>query len=165
MKQKFKTPYWIKELIWVKAFFSPFKKPKIKFYFGDIAIGVPYFYPRKIINNKFVPIKWFGFNYCNLGWKTKWSSTDYRFEYSPVFSFVFMKKQFCIFVIAPEPSNYWESWLYYELSTDKSKKREERIQDCINEFSQTYTVSSSNKESYKKDYYPLILKPKYYEKN
>lgn len=31
----------------LKSYFSPFKPPKIKFYVGKVAIGVPYFYPRK----------------------------------------------------------------------------------------------------------------------
>lgn len=30
----------------IKAFYSPFKRPKLHFYFGKIAIGVPIFYPR-----------------------------------------------------------------------------------------------------------------------
>lgn len=32
---------------YLKAFFSPFKRPKLKWYIGKIAIGTPYFYPRR----------------------------------------------------------------------------------------------------------------------
>lgn len=32
---------------WMKAFFSPFKRPKIYLYIGKIALGTPYFLPRK----------------------------------------------------------------------------------------------------------------------
>lgn len=32
--------------IYLQAFHSPFKRPKLKFYFGKIAIGMPYFLPR-----------------------------------------------------------------------------------------------------------------------
>lgn len=30
----------------LKIYFSPFKRPKIDFYIGEVAIGTPYFYPR-----------------------------------------------------------------------------------------------------------------------
>jgi len=35
-----------------------------------------------------VPLK-VGFSYCGLGWKTKWTSEDFRHEWNPVLSFVF----------------------------------------------------------------------------
>ena len=31
----------------LKAFNSPFQRPRLKWYFGKVAIGTPYFYPRK----------------------------------------------------------------------------------------------------------------------
>ena len=36
---------------WMSAFNGPFKRPKLKWYFGEITLGVPYFYPRRWINN------------------------------------------------------------------------------------------------------------------
>ena len=38
--------YWLKSFIWIYK--TPFKKPKIKVYFGKIAKGTPYFLPRKL---------------------------------------------------------------------------------------------------------------------
>jgi hypothetical protein len=32
---------------YLKVFNSPFKRPKLKWYFGEVAIGTPYFFPRK----------------------------------------------------------------------------------------------------------------------
>ena len=32
---------------YIKVFNSPFKRPKLKWYFGKIAIGTPYFFPRR----------------------------------------------------------------------------------------------------------------------
>lgn len=37
----------MKRINWIKVFWSPFKRPKIKWYLGPIAVGVPYFFPRK----------------------------------------------------------------------------------------------------------------------
>jgi len=37
----------MKRFEYIKAFNSPFKRPKLKWYFGKIAIGTPYFYPRR----------------------------------------------------------------------------------------------------------------------
>jgi hypothetical protein len=151
---------WLQRFFWIKVFFSPFKTPKIDFYFGNITMGVPYFLPRRIVNGKFIRNKWFAFNSCSLGWKTKWGETDYRFEWGPVLSFVFLKKQFCVFIVPPEQSFYWESWLYYERNTDKTKSVKHRIEQCIKNFPQTYIIHENNKQ-YEKDFYSLILKKKY----
>jgi hypothetical protein len=37
----------MKDFRYLKAYFSPFKPLKPKFYIGKTAIGTPYFYPRK----------------------------------------------------------------------------------------------------------------------
>ena len=44
--------YWLKSFIWIYK--TPFKKPKIKVYFGKIAKGTPYFLPRRLkrVNKK-----------------------------------------------------------------------------------------------------------------
>lgn len=101
-----------------------------------------------------------GFDFVGLGWKTKWSETDYRFEWSPIFSFVFFGYQIAVTIVAPEDNHYWEAWLYYELNTDKTKSKKERIEQCKKEFSLNYTVYSQGIET-KVDYYDTVLKPKY----
>jgi hypothetical protein len=150
----------------INYFLSPFVRPKLRFYFGKIAIGVPYFFPRRIVkdpekpgHSKFVEKK-FGFDFCRLGWKTKWTSTDYRFEWSPVFSFVFFKYQLAITVAAREPDHYWESWLFYHNSTDKTKSTRERVNQMIKEYPQTYTRNSNGHQT-EIDCYRTILKKKW----
>ena len=95
-----------------------------------------------------------------LGWKTKWSEKDIRFEWSPLISFVFFKYQFCIFFEVPETHNYWEAWLYYLYYTNKSKNKKERLKQCMEEFKLNYTVYSKDK-TYEVNYYNNILRKKY----
>jgi hypothetical protein len=106
-----------------------------------------------------VPLK-VGFSYCGLGWKTKWTDTDFRYEWGPVLSFVFFGYQIALMVGHKHSSHYWEAWLYYEYATDKTKSKRERIEQCRKEFNQTWTVSSMGKEEVV-DYYQRILKTKY----
>lgn len=109
--------------------------------------------------NKAVPLK-VGFSYCGLGWKTKWTNTDFRYEWGPVLSFVFFGYQIALTVGHKHSSHYWEAWLYYEYATDKTKSKRERIEQCKKEFNQTWTVhQNGNEETI--DYYQLILKTKY----
>ena len=100
------------------------------------------------------------FDFVGLGWKTKWSDNDYRFEWPPIWSFVFFKWQIAVSFEAPEEHHYWEAWLYYEYVTDKTKSKRERIEQCKKEFPLTYKVYSQGKEEVV-DYYPQILKSKY----
>ena len=199
-----KLKRFLNRIKFLKVFFSPFKRPKIKWYFGEVSVGVPYFLPRRWVKpskerlddiikkeikefkerNKAIPKLTFvptyeqlyrsksnskvsvpkkiGFDFVSLGYKTKWSNTDYRFEWSPLLSFVFFKCQIVVSLNVPTEyvDSYWESWLYYENDTDKSKTKKERIEQCKKEFSQTYTISDGNSET-QKDYYDLILKEKY----
>lgn len=166
MKNKIK--YFFKRFIFLKALNSPFKSFKLKWYIGKVAIGTPYFYPRVWKENKdkpdyLIPVpKKIGFDFVGLGYKTKWTSKDYRFEYAPLISFVFFKWQIALMFIAPESSHYWSSWLYYENNTNKSKSKRERIKQCQDEFPQNWTqYKNGNKESI--NYYKFILKEKYYE--
>ena len=82
--------------------FSPFKPFKLKWYCGKIAVGTPYFYPRRWITNPDKPgyqtavDKKIGFDFVGLGWKTKFES--YRFESAPLISFVFFKWQNIFFI-------------------------------------------------------------------
>jgi hypothetical protein len=109
--------------------------------------------------NKAVPLK-VGFSYCGLGYKTKWTDTDFRYEWGPVLSFVFFGYQVALMVGHKHSSHYWEAWLYYEYATDKTKSKRERIEQCRKEFNQTWTLSSMGKEEVV-DYYQRILKTKY----
>ncbi len=156
----------MKRFEYIKAFNSPLKRPKLKWYFGEIAIGTPYFFPRRWVDNpdkpgyrKAVPKK-IGFDFVSLGWKTKWTDTDYRFEWSPLISFVFFKWQIAVMIIPEEQNHYWEAWLYYNNNTDKEKSQRERIQQCKEGFPLDYTVSDGKTKT-KVNYYNKILKEKY----
>jgi hypothetical protein len=193
----------MKRFAYIKAFFSPFKRPKLKWYFGKVAIGTPYFYPRRwikitpkyaheialerifeakmfnernkgvdfkhkvptykeaydrVINSQRAIPKKIGFDFVDLGFKTKWSDTDYRFEWSPLVSFVFFGLQLAVMVTPPEQHHYWEAWLYYENNTDKKKSKQERINQCKEEFPMKFKVSKSGEDWLYVDYYDLILK-------
>jgi hypothetical protein len=186
--------YTLQSLRWVKALWSPFKPFKIGFYAGKLAIGTPYFFPRKWVKytdadaikasvehkanknkvqvsdeqlfemykkySKAVPLK-VGFDWCSLGYKTKWSDTDFRFEWNPVFTFVFFGYQLALTVYSPYHDHYWTSWLYYEYATDKTKSKRERIEQCRKELNQTWTSHRHDEEPVTTDYYTKILKPKY----
>lgn len=154
----------MKKFDYLKVFFSPFKRPKIKFYFGKISVGVPYFYPRRAIKDpekpgylKFVDKK-LGFDFVSLGWKTKWS--DYRLEWEPRISFVFWKWQFVMFFYSPHSDQYWTMWLYYSRNTNKSLTKKERIKQCVENFPQIWTTTS-NGTTITTDYYQVVLKEKY----
>jgi hypothetical protein len=116
-------------------------------------------YQEKLTYRFPVPLK-VGFSYCGLGWKTKWTDTDFRYEWGPVLSFVFFGYQVALMVGHKHSSHYWEAWLYYEYATDKTKSKRERIEQCRKEFNQTWKVSSMGKEEVV-DYYQRILKTKY----
>lgn len=180
---------------------SPFVGLRLKWYFGKIQHGTPYFLPRKWVKvtkedyrkslikelengwkypsetkwedykgrKKAVPIKYFGFNSCSLGWKTKWD--EYRFEWAPCYSIVIFGKQLFVCVLPKMDKNeedssirqdcYWEAWLNYR-NTDKTKSVEERLE----ELKSTYSCTWGNSEKGYTDYYPMILKKKYIkEKN
>lgn len=116
-------------------------------------------YQEKMTYRFPVPLK-VGFSYCGLGWKTKWTDTDFRYEWGPVLSFVFFGYQIALMVGHKNTSHYWECWLYYEYATDKTKSKRERIEQCRKEFKQTWTISSVGREEVV-DYYQRILKTKY----
>jgi hypothetical protein len=120
-------------------------------------------YDDKMKNRMFpVPLT-IGFSYCGLGWKTKWSEHDYRHEWDPVLSFVFFGYQIALTVIHEYNPHLWESWLYYEYATDKTKSKRERIAQCKEKAPQTWTrFKNDTKTTF--DYYEHILKPKYLKK-
>lgn len=195
----------------LKILNSPFKLPRVQFYFGKISLGTPYFFPRRWVkptpkmamdsaieeiesrkkwnerNAKYdkpgsfkhtikpldemykeklgyrfpVPRK-IGFDFVGLGYKTKWSATDYRHEWNPIWSFVFFKFQIALRFTSPESectSQYWEAWLYYQYHT--KGKKQDRIQQCKKDFPQTYTINNVNGTMKNVDYYDIILKKKF----
>ena len=161
-----KIKYFLRQFEFLKALNSPFKPFKLQWYAGEVAIGTPYFFPRRWKKDKNKPgylkavPKKIGFDFVSLGWKTKWRPDDYRFEWAPTWSFVFFKWQIAVSFIAPEQSHYWESWLYYEKQTDKTKSKAERIAQCREKAPQTWTVHEGDKKT-TVDYYNEILKKKY----
>jgi hypothetical protein len=196
----------MKNLRYLKTYFSPFKPLTPRFYIGKTAIGTPYFYPRKWVkatpalahedalrqikrvedfnerNVKYgspqtVPDydtayaramrytypknKRIGIDFVELGWKTKWTDKDIRFEWAPIWSFVFFGYQIAITWNAPEQDHYWESWIYYEYHTDKTKSKAERIEQCKTEFPNTWTRHGKDGIPVEINYYDLILRKKY----
>lgn len=192
----------IKGFDYLRAYNSPFKPLKMKWYFGKVALGTPHFLPRKWVkatpqlainsaledikstrefnnlNPKYprrvktfnelyeeklrymhaVPRK-VGFDFVSLGWKTKWDS--YRFECSPMISFVFFKWQIAVTFVAPHLDHYWESWLYYTRETDKTKSVQDRIEQCRREAPQTWSHNEEGVGKVTIDYYNKILKRKW----
>jgi len=188
-------------LSFLKVLNSPFRGLKLKWYFGEIKHGTPYFLPRKWIkcnledglkawdklgelsknaylksqtqkewikkyaktHTKPIPIKYFGWQFTTLGWKTKWD--DYRFEWSPSISIILFGKQLFIEILPKINIDkhmvaldcYWEAWLTYYYNTDKTKSRTERLI----ELKEKYNCTWGNKEDGYVDYYPYILKEKY----
>lgn len=116
-------------------------------------------YEDKLQCSYAVPKK-IGFNYTGLGWKTKWTPDDYRFEWSPVFSFVFFKWQIAIEFITPECHHYWECWLYYTRETDKTKSKKERLEQARKKYPCKWTRYINGEEEMI-CYWDSILKTKY----
>lgn len=114
-------------------------------------------------HTKPITIKYFGWDFTTLGWKTKWS--DYRFEWSPSFSIVIFGKQLFISILPNiekykdiiRINCYWESWLNWEFNTNKTKSKEERFKELIYKHSNTW---GSEKDGWT-DYYYHILNKKY----
>jgi len=106
--------------------------------------------------SKAVP-KRIGFDFVDLGWKTKWSNTDFRHEFNPRLSFVFFGYQIAVTFVPLDDCHYWECFLYYNFATDKTKSRQERIIQSRNEFPCVWTRHSDNgKETI--NYWDKILK-------
>lgn len=168
------TDYYMSKFSFIKTLFSPFNGLKLKFYFGEIKKGVPYFYPRKWVKDKDNPgymkavyFKYFGINTVGLGYKTKWSDDDYRFEWNPMISIVLFGKQLVVWFLPNVKGEdisfydtYWETWLMYEYHTDKTKNKAERLKELFEKHSCTYTSYSKDGKK-TTDYYPMIVKDKW----
>ena len=115
-------------------------------------------------HTKPISIKYFGWNFTSLGWKTKWD--DYRFEWSPSISLILFGKQLFIEILPNIKTDdstiaidcYWEAWLNYKYKTDKSKSIEKRLEELQKE----YSCSWGDEEKGYTNYYPIILKNKYH---
>lgn len=106
---------------------------------------------------KYVDLK-VGTNSCSLGWKDKWGSP--RFEWAPMWSFVFFNFQ--IHLTIKPPTNdpllwdcYWEAFIYYFLYA-KGDTVKYRLLDTVSNYSATWGGDGGYV-----NYYHSILKPKY----
>ena len=158
----------LNKLKFLKVFNSPFKRPKLKWYFGEVAIGTPYFFPRRWINHPYKPgyqkavPKKIGFDFVGLGYKTKWSDTDYRFEWGPLISFVFFKWQIAVMLKVPHPEHYWVCWLTYENDTDKDLlSTEARIKIAKEINPEVWTSSKGDGKKETTCYWDKVLKDKW----
>lgn len=151
---------------YLKVLNSPLRGLKLKFYYGPIKIGTPYFLPRKTVHHPngtyvFKEVKYFWFNIIPLGWKTKFG--NYRFEWNPMISFVFFKKQFVIWIqpntIDEADSVYWEAFLTYN---DTKGDKITRFKQTIRKYSCIW-ISYQDGKKIETDYYFNILKSKYIE--
>jgi len=113
-------------------------------------------------HTKAIPIKYFGWHFTTLGWKTKWD--DYRFEWSPSLSIVIFGKQLFINIIPKIIKHddtkwgvdcYWEAWLNYNYKTDKTKSKKKRLEELKKIYSCTWSDGKGNSTNY----YDYILKP------
>ena len=101
-----------------------------------------------------------GFDFVGLRWKTKWTDTDYIFEYQPVWSLVFFGYQIALVFNAPEPYHYWTCWLYYNRNTDKNKTTKERLVQAKEGFPCKWR-NYSNGEDKLVCYWDIIIKKRY----
>lgn len=109
-----------------------------------------------------IPLK-IGFDYCSLGWKTKYTRYEIRHEWNPVYTFVFFGYQIALTITAPVDfqGTYWEPWICYEYMTDKKLSKRERIAFCKKKCPQTWSTLHKDGTKTTIDYYNLILKSKY----
>jgi hypothetical protein len=187
----------------LRAFRSPFQRPKIQFFIGRRRLGTPYFLPRKWVSatpelarkstlehikseeafnlrnpqaarkikdyeeiyqermcwQYSVPRR-IGFDFVGLGWKTKWTSTDFRFEWSPIWSFVAGPLQIALTFTHPHPDRYWEAWLFYRHCTDRKDRVSERVAQMKKEFPLTFDITTKGKTK-TVNYYNEILRSKW----
>ena len=97
-----------------------------------------------------------------LGWKTKFN--DLRWEFNPIWSFVFFGYQIAL-IFAPENDmHYWESYLAWRYDTDKSKSTTERIKEARKKHPNIWTIHN-NRVKETTDYWTKVIKKKYVQIN
>jgi hypothetical protein len=116
-------------------------------------------YAQKI-GSSFPQPKKIGFDFVGLGYKTKWSNTDFRHEWNPIWSFVFFGYQLAVTFVPEEYTHFWESYLFYEKATDKNKSIRERLNQARCEFPNTWTSYSENGKV-DINYWLVVIKNKY----
>lgn len=170
-----------------KVYFSPFKRPKLSFYFGKIALGLPYYLPRywrkrtakeafeatvKVFNKpgntknfaeeyesqkQYLTAVPLKFGFSYNNLGWKTKYDSFRFEYAPRYSFVVLGYQFCLTFYAENEDAYWESYLAYEYDTDKSKSPQERLKEAKSKHPQVWTDG----DGFTIDYWEKVIKSKY----
>lgn len=147
-------------LEWLKIINSPFKFPKVLFYFGKIRVGTPFFLPRiwkknpDTGNMKAVPARWFKLDLVALGYKTKWRETDYRHEWDAMVSLVFCGLQIAIRFHLH--TCIWESWLLYNHFRNLGMSKEDSLASAREINPNVWTS-----DGVKTDYFLRGLKNKY----
>lgn len=141
---------------WVRIYKSPFKPPRIIFYLGRVRVGFPYFFPRRLNKDRKFVRKKIGFSACGLGYKTKWTETDYRHEWNPCYGFVFFNFQ--IAVTFHLHTCIWESWLLYNHFRNLGMSKEDSLASAREINPNVWTS-----DGVKTDYFLKGLKKKYYE--
>jgi len=148
-------------LNWMGIWWSPFIPPRPVLWIGRIKVGTPIFYPRRWVKKQGIlwpQPKWIGFDFVGLGWKTKWELTDYRFEWDPVWSFVFWRWQVAVTFTTPYPDQLWPIWLYWNRDTNPQLSTVERLKECMEKFPCVWMVGGEREEV---NYYRLVVKPEY----
>jgi hypothetical protein len=148
-------------LNWLGIYNSPFYPPKIKFYFGEIRVGMPYFYPRYWSKKEhcWKQKKWFGFDLLGLGYKYKYDQV--RYEWFPRISIILFNRQCVISFVGHSHIQdiYWEAFLTYR-DLDKSMSKEERCLELRKQFGFSWKSLSQGVETVGDDA-KICLKPKY----
>jgi hypothetical protein len=115
-------------------------------------------YYKEYLRHEIATPKKIGFDFVTLGWKIKWEETDYRYEWGPIWSFIFFKWQIAITFRVPKTSHYWECWLYYSRNTKGTT--EERLKQARKEFPCVWSSRKDGIET-KTCYWDVVLKKKY----
>lgn len=144
--------------------FTPFKGFLPKLYIGKVAVGTPYFLPRRWVKNhekegylKAVP-RYLGFDFVSLGWKWKFDSV--RHEWNPVISFVIWKFQIAIVLKPKHDMHYWETWLNYVINTPNELSSRERVGILLRDYPNVWISYKDGKEV-RTDYGRVALKNRY----
>jgi len=124
------TPYW-------KAMFSPFRRLTLKVYAGRLAVGMPYFYPRKLVYVSEAEAIEIANEQCD-----KYDAKDIGYDYA-------------------DELQKARSWLYYNYNTDVTKTPKERIAETRKERTGMVTSYQKGKDPVTSCIWDSILKSRY----